>query len=272
MGRISTNVDNIYLTVCKDLLKAPKVGNTRELNNVKLVLKDITQNIVSVRDLSPSYLAGELLWYFNGDNSLDFISNFSKFWTHISDDGETCNSAYGYLMQVKHGFNQVEKVIEILEADPLSRRAKINLNTPNPNVKETLDEPCTMSLHFMIRKNKLDCTVVMRSNDIWFGFPYDVAFFTTLQKYIAIRLGVGYGWYTHFAVSLHMYDRDAEKIAAIVENPVSKPINFNETQFLGYFREIFGQLENSSDVKRDAMQLLSDYNIYKEESNESKSN
>lgn len=265
MGRISTSIDDIYLTICKDLLKAPKVGNTRELNNVKLVLKDITKNIVSVRDLSPSYLAGELLWYFNGDNSLEFISNFSKFWSHISDDGETCNSAYGYLMQAKHGFDQVEKVIEILEADPLSRRAKINLNVPNPNVKETLDEPCTMSLHFMIRKNKLDCTVVMRSNDIWFGFPYDVAFFTTLQKYIARRLEVGYGWYTHFAVSLHMYDKDVEKIAAIVENPVSKPINFDETRFFALNKLIFENVRYYDDMKSAAMRLFNYHNIFYKE-------
>lgn len=271
MGRISTNIDNIYLTLCKDLLHAPKVGNTRELNNVKLVLKDINHNIVSVRDLSPSYLAGELLWYFNGDNSLEFISNFSKFWTHLSDDGKTCNSAYGYLMQVKHGFNQIEKVIEILEDDPLSRRAKINLNVPNSRVKETLDEPCTMSVHFMIRKNKLDCTVVMRSNDVWFGFPYDVAFFTTLQKYIALRLGVGHGWYTHFAVSFHMYDRDAEKIAAIVKNPVSKPIAFDEKMFFAYFNIIFKELKKSNDIKHDAMELLSTFRIMKEVNDESKS-
>ena len=173
MGRISTQIDNIYLSIAKDLLKAPKVGNTRELNNVKLVLKDITNNIVSIRGLSPSYLFGELLWYFNGDNSLEFISKFSKFWEKISDDGVTCNSAYGYLIMHRHGFDQLEKVIDILTADPNSRRAKININFPNENVNTTKDEPCTMSLHFMIRKNKLDCTAIMRSNDVWFGFPYD---------------------------------------------------------------------------------------------------
>lgn len=269
MGRISTNIDNIYLTICKDLLKAPKVGNTRELNNVKLVLKDITQNIVSVRGLSPSYLAGELLWYFNGDNSLKFISSFSKFWENISDNGYTCNSAYGYLMQAAYGFNQIEKVIEILEADPESRRAKINLNVPNKFVKETKDEPCTMSLHFMIRKNNLDCTVIMRSNDIWFGFPYDVAFFTTLQKYIAKRLGVGYGWYTHFAVSLHMYDRDAEKIAAIVDNPVSKPIVLDEDKFFANFQLVGSLLQayenHNYDIKEITMKLFKEMEIYKEE-------
>lgn len=267
-GRTGTDIDKIYLTICKDLLKSPKVGNTRELMNVKLVLKDITKNVVSVRDISPSYLFGELLWYFNGDNSLEFISNFSSFWKRISDDGVTSNSAYGYIMQMKHGFNQVEKVIEILQKDPDSRRAKININVPNPNVVETLDEPCTMSLHFIIRKGNLHCTTIMRSNDIWFGFPYDVAFFTELQKYIADRLGVGYGWYTHFAVSLHLYDRDAEKIAAIVENPVSKPIVFNRELFKQNFRFIFDVLEaakdNDRDVKETLMQMLDKMNIYKE--------
>lgn len=265
MGRISTNIDNIYLALCKDLLKAPRVGNTRELNNVKIVLKDITKNIVSVRGISPSYLFGELLWYFNGDNSLKFIESFSPFWSKITDDGETCNSAYGYLMQYKHQFNQIEKVIEILEADPLSRRAKININTPNPNVKETHDEPCTMSIHFMIRKNKLDCTVVMRSNDIWFGLPYDVAFFTQLQKYIADRLGVGYGWYTHFAVSLHMYDRDAETIAKIVENPISKPVVFDEAKLVTEHKEIFEKVKGADDIKAATMKELEDRGIYKRE-------
>ena len=274
--RVSDNIDTIYLTLCRDLLHAPQVGNTRELNNVKVVLKDINNNVVSMRGLSPSYLFGELLWYFNGDNSLNFISNFSKFWGNISDDGETCNSAYGYLMTSAYGFDQIEKVIEILNADPESRRAKINLNVPNPKVKETLDEPCTMSLHFMIRKGNLDCTVVMRSNDIWFGFPYDVAFFTELQKYIAERLGVGYGWYTHFAVSLHMYDRDAEKIAKIVENPISKPIKFDSKNFretCGLIYDLLPTFENHGfDIKESTMSLLNYFGIYKEETDEGKDN
>lgn len=263
MGRMSTNIDDIYLMLAKDLLKAPKVGNTRELNNVKIVLKDITQNIVSVRGISPSYLFGELLWYFNGDNSLEFISQFSSFWNGLSDDGKTCNSAYGYLIQEAHGFNQIEKVIEILKEDPLSRRAKININVPNPLVKETKDEPCTMSLHFMIRKNNLDCTVIMRSNDIWFGFPYDVAFFTELQKYIARELGVGYGWYTHFAVSLHMYDRDADKLAKIVKNPVSKPIEFDRKKFFENQWHLF--LVARECGKKTLMWELDQLGIYKVE-------
>lgn len=263
MGRISTSVDDLYLTIVRDLIRTgEQVGNTKELTNVKLVLKDITNNIISVRGISPSYLFGELLWYFNGDQSLNFINQFSTFWNKVSDDGETCNSAYGYLIQSKHGFNQIEKVVKILSEDPNSRRAKININVPNSKADTTKDEPCTMSLHFMIRKNKLDCTVIMRSNDVWFGFPYDIAFFTELQKQIARLLGVGYGIYTHFVVSFHMYDRNAEELSKIVADPISEPIEFNRVKFYDNLKELH---EVAKMGGKDAlMRKLDELGIYKE--------
>lgn len=255
MGRISNNIDTIYLSLCKDLLKAPRVGttrdgSTRELLNVKFVLKDINKNIVSVRGLSPSYLCGELLWYFSGLNSLEFISRFSKFWEKLSDDGETSNSAYGYIMQHKFGFNQIEKVIEQLTVDPYSRRAVINLNTPNERMIETKDEPCTIALQFMIRKGKLDCTAIMRSNDIWFGTPYDVAFFTELQKYIAQRLGVGYGWYTHFATSLHLIDRNYEQVKNIVDHPESRKMSIDVKILNDNRKMVLDALEEHRDMNQ----------------------
>lgn len=262
MGRISTNIDDIYLTLVKDLMAAPQVGNTTELNNVKIVLKDITKNIISIRGLSAPYMFGELLWYFNGDNSLKFISQFSSFWNHLSDDGKTCNSAYGYLLQKAHGFNQIDKAIKVLKDDPNSRRAKVNINYPDARVDTTKDEPCTMSIHFMIRNNRLDCTAIMRSNDIWFGFPYDVIFFTELQKYVAQQLGVGYGIYTHFAVSLHMYDRDVEKLSDILKFPVADPIEFNRMKFYDNIKELYAV---ASEGGKDAlMGKLAEMNIYKE--------
>ena len=267
----SNNIDKIYLKIVSELFEnGEPVAGTRELNNFKLELTDITNNIVSVRDISPAYLFGELLWYFNGDNSLEFISKFSSFWNHLSDDGKTCNSAYGYLIQKKYGFNQIDKVIELLKADPESRRAKININIPNKNVIETLDEPCTMSLHFMIRNGKLNCTTIMRSNDIWFGFPYDVAFFTEVQKMIAEQLHIGYGTYTHFAVSLHAYDRDFNKLKKIIRyRSVDdfKPIKFNRAKFFDHSKEIFDTMMKyeGDNPKEKLILTLVDLGIYKED-------
>ena len=95
-----------------------------------------------------------------------------------------------------------------MKHDPYSRRAVLNINVPNPLVKCTKDEMCTICLNYQIRDNKLHCTCVMRSNDFNFGLRNDIAYFIYLQKYIADRLKVGYGSYTHNAFSMHMYDKD----------------------------------------------------------------
>ena len=64
----------------------------------------------------------------------------------------------------------------------------------------------------MIRDNKLHCTTVMRSNDVVFGLSYDLSFFISLQKYIADRLGVLYGSYTHYTFSMHVYEKDFDLV------------------------------------------------------------
>ena len=49
-------------------------------------------------------------------------------------------------------------------------------------------------------------TVLMRSNDLWYGFCNDQYCFAQLQKMIAERLSVEVGTYYHFATNLHLYN------------------------------------------------------------------
>ena len=272
-------IDEIYLALCDNLLNAPVVkmnnnskatsGETREINNVKITLKDLEHNIVTVRNISPSYLFAEWLWYFTGRNDVRFISEFGKIWKQMSDDGKTNNSAYGYIMQKKFGFDQIETIIDLLKYDPQSRRAVININTPNEFVKSTKDEPCTIALQFLIRDNKLYCTAMMRSNDIYLGFPYDVAFFTELQKYIADRLNIKCGTYTHFVVSMHLYDRNYRDVADMARHPRSKPFYFDrnkfhkEKEFVTKMVDI-AILNNSSLSREILLKLAKDYFDFKE--------
>lgn len=268
MALVSNDIDNIYLSLCKMLTqKSSKVSNTYERNAVMIQLTDIRNNIVSIRNLSPAYLAGELLWYYTGRNDLEFISKFSSFWKNISDNGLTCNSAYGYLMQGGYGFNQIALIIKMLQKDPNSRRAVINLNVPNPKAITTKDEPCTIALQFFIRNKKLHCIAMMRSNDIWFGFPYDVAFFTDVQKYIARHLGIEYGTYYHFAVSLHLYDRDFEKIMNIVQNPIKKKIYLDHMKFQSLIPEAEELVLHSDSAKYDLVEFLKEKGAMKIEDN-----
>lgn len=227
--RAYTSMDDAYKEICKDLLTHGKeVRGTRELNNYGFHLTNMENNIVNCRDISISYLLAEMTWYMEGRNDVAFINDFAKLWGRISDDGVTNNSAYGDILFKRHGFNQVIKAIELLQKDPTSRRAVLNFNVPNENVIETKDEICTIALQLLIRDDKLHCTCIMRSNDVWFGLPYDIAFFTELAKFIARQLNIGYGTYTHFVTSLHVYDRDIDKISNLRDSLYKIKINFDK--------------------------------------------
>lgn len=204
--------DYWYKVLSAQNLKQPsRVGDvTGEVLNAVTVITDASRGIVfsKIRNMPMRYAVGELLWYLSGSNRLGDIAPYSKFWEDISDDGETLNSAYGYRIYEKFGFDQWRYVEKLLMADPLSRQAVIHIKEADDSI--TKDMPCTVSIQYFIRDNKLHSTVYMRSNDLWKGFPYDVFAFTALQVKMAMELGVEVGSYTHIAGSLHLYAKDME--------------------------------------------------------------
>jgi len=152
------------------------------------------------------YAFGEFFWYLSADNTLDFISYYAPSIRRFSDDGETLNSAYGYLMLKKHG-NQIKKIVSILNEDKYSRQAVVLLREPKDVFLKTKDSVCTVYLHFFVRNNKLDLIVHMRSNDLFVGFLYDTFCFTMFQEIVANLLNIRIGRYYHIADSLHIYEK-----------------------------------------------------------------
>ncbi len=258
------NINEMYITMCKDLVTHGKiVNNTIELSNYVITVDDISQCVINVRNLSLNYMAAELLWYLTGRNDTAFIGKYASLWTKLTDDGVTNNSAYGYILQKKHGFNQIEKMIELLKVDPNSRRAVMNINVPNEKVIETKDEMCTICLNYQIRNGKLNCSALLRSNDIYTGVVYDATYFILLQKYIADRLNVGYGSYTHMAFSLHAYDRHIDKVTAIAKNSKfdETVVNINHKRLFNLFNDIMTDVENNSIKPEDAFYKYDIYEI-----------
>ena len=54
-------------------------------------------------------------------------------------------------------------------------------------------------------------TVLMRSNDLWFGFCNDAYCFLKLHEMVCKTLNVNQGFYTHYAANLHIYKRHYNK-------------------------------------------------------------
>ena len=188
-----------------------------EIINAITIIEDPTRCILKspIRKLPMRYMVGELLWYLSGNSSLDAIRLYTAAWNRMSDDGKYVNSNYGNRIQLAtceysgEIFDQMEMVRQMLIKDPASRQAVIHIKQARNLLKHpTKDVNCTVCLQFFIREEKLYMTTYMRSNDLWMGFPNDIFQFTAMQIYLAMRLGVGLGTYTHIAGSLHLYERD----------------------------------------------------------------
>lgn len=167
-----------------------------------------------VRDaVMARYLAAEKRLYESGELSAEVWSaEASRFWSGIANPDGTVNSNYGHLIwrnrSVPGGLTPWEWARGSLRADPDSRQAFARVSLPEHQREGVRDQPCTMHLMFMVRGGRLNLTVVMRSNDAVRGLAYDMPWFCHCQLRMADELGLPVGTYTHFAHSMHLYDRD----------------------------------------------------------------
>lgn len=188
-----------------------RIGKTKHITDVTLIVDDPYHNIClnRIRNLSLRYVLGELKWYLSGSNKVADIGPYAKMWYDLTDDGETVNSAYGYRIFHKFGFDQLQYCIDKLKKNPYDRQCVIHIkeasNTP------TKDTPCTCLLQFTCENGKLNLHTYMRSNDIWLGLPYDMAFFTVLLQIVCNETGLYAGKYYHTVGDLHLYERHWDK-------------------------------------------------------------
>ncbi len=231
---VGNSIDELFFHINRVLIRQPEYCTevrgykTHELIAAKVVLKNPYRRIVTLkgRHIDMPYLIGELCLFLHGSNKLSDYVYYSKFWSKVSDDGETINSAYGKrLFYAREAIVNSEKVlyhptqfrytIEKLKEDKYSRKAVMVIYDVS-DAFESKDNPCTLALQFLIRNDKLHCITTMRSNDLYFGFTYDIAFFTFVQEMVLVSLLNEYptlqmGTYTHNAGSLHLYERNFDK-------------------------------------------------------------
>jgi thymidylate synthase len=165
----------------------------------------------AVRKAKLRYACAELLWYLSGTDD-GWIKHYAPQYVRFLEEDGTAWGAYGARMARA---DQLRFVVRELTVRPNSRRAIIAMWMPRLDCPKTLDEgadvPCTLSLQFLLRGNKLNCVATMRSNDAWLGMPYDVFCFTAIQRLVASALRVELGWYQHQVGSMHLYEHNLEK-------------------------------------------------------------
>jgi thymidylate synthase len=196
-----------------------KIDSTKEGHNGTKAIYDQVFRITNTKEkivktkwrkFKESYAKVEWDWYLSQDRSAKEIAKVASIWNNHMDENGNVNSNYGW----QWGRNdQLEYVIRELQMDRYSRRALITIYDAKEHQEYSKDTPCTLNVQFYFKPNseKLHMTVIMRSNDLWFGFCNDAYCFLNLHKMVCERLEVEQGFYTHFAQNLHLYKRHFDK-------------------------------------------------------------
>jgi thymidylate synthase len=175
------------------------------------------------RSINPFFQLAESLWILSGRADVEPVSLFNSNIGQFSDDGKYFNAPYGErlrfwgrstLREIDRGLTIIDQLNDVhkkLSNDQDSRQAVAVIYNPdfdnsNYTSKGGKDQPCNLVLLFKIRDNKLDMTVLNRSNDIHWGlFGANLCQFSTILEYMACWLGVEAGTYYHITDSLHVY-------------------------------------------------------------------
>lgn len=215
------SVDEVQVAILKELFSNGRYVETRGINTLEIChinfcitnpLNRITYN--TNRKWKLPLAIGEFAWHISASNSVDFITYYARQWENFSNDGKTISqSCYGHKIFANDasGISQWNKLIFLLKKDKYSRRAVFDFYESESGIDYfAKDIACVCTIQFLIRDGKLDAVVNMRSNDLIWGLPYDIYFFTMLQELLALELKVELGCYYHNVGSMHIYDQHFE--------------------------------------------------------------
>ena len=226
-----------YLAMLEDVYfnfeyeSEPRGMKIREKMNVQVTIQRPDAGAIVTHDedrnkIIKSYTKREIDWYLTGNREAS--SAPTKFWETIADAEGNINSNYGHLalFDMSENFGWVtpyDWAFSKLIADKDSRQAIIRYNKPNHAVHGEKDFVCTMYQNFHIRDNRLHTTVRMRSADLFTGPVYDIPWFAYVQHMLTMDLrqmykGLEVGTLTFSADSLHIYERDFDKVPSMIED------------------------------------------------------
>ena len=216
------SLDNLLGDILRSLIRSGRriragKGKARELTGVLIELTQPTARFSTTESRGHLFsFLGETLWYLSGSDRLKHIEYYIPRYRQFISASRHCvraPGAYGPRLFGGGDNSQIARLIGTLKAkqglsDTRQAVAQIFLQTDLRAGNG--DVPCTTTIQFLPRAEKLHLAVTMRSNDAYRGFPADVFAFTFIQELVARALGLQIGVYSHFVGSLHLYENDQE--------------------------------------------------------------
>jgi len=220
--------------LCKSVLEngdpvESRNGLTKEVIMTQFSLANPDNPYITVpgRKVSLPAQIAEVMWILAGRNDIEWLSHYLPRAAQFSDDGKHWRGGYGPRLRsfggTFEGIDQLKHVVELLKADPETRRAVFQIYDPSIDTEPGKDIPCNNWVHFLPREGVLHAHVAIRSNDLFWGWSGINAFeWTILTEVVAALSGLERGSLTFSISSLHLYDHKWDRAAALAKQ-VGRP-------------------------------------------------
>lgn len=178
------------------------------------------------RKMSFGFCIANFIWLLSGKKDVETICFYNNKGLAFSSNGEYYEAAFGD--RLFGSYSLIESAIRLIQKDNTTRRALIPMFLPTDLISLPLDTPCASSIQIMVRGNKVDFFLHMRSQAVVSVFPYDIFLFTMLHEYISLALGIPMGKFNYYCNSFHYYLEEDLLVKAILKEKTSIPVEMDK--------------------------------------------
>lgn len=183
---------------------------------------------------------GITIW--KGNSSREFLDH-----TGHSEwpDGEIGPGSYGALWRDfpsadrfnRAGSDQLQDLVEGLKNDPYGRRHLITAWHPDESMTNAALPAChILQQYYVTADGELESLFYMRSNDVLFGFPFNIAQYALINIFIAKLVGLKPGKITYVGGDVHIYENQYDMVDELLQQ--SHDLGVAETPTLTINKEL----------------------------------
>lgn len=210
-------------------------GTIKELHGLTLTLDYPLRRYVTTPERKVSLPAQivETMWVLSGRNDVKGIEAYLPRAKEFSDDGLHWRGGYGPRLRnwgngtvsedhQSDPLDQLWHVVDLLRADPDTRRAVVSIYDPLVDTEPGKDIPCNDFLVFRAAPERvLDLHVTIRSNDVIWGWSGINTFeWSVLLELVARLTGMLVGKVRYSVSSFHLYSHHYAKAQRIIDSTV----------------------------------------------------
>ena len=195
--------------------------------------------LLTTKKLPFRQILAEVLWFISGSTNTSFLKeNNVRIWDANSSrsfldkrglldysEGEI-GPMYGFQWRhfggdfrdlTKKGVDQLQRMLDLLHTEPMSRRIFMSAWNPSDLDKMAL-EPCHVSFQlYVTRGGFLDGKLTLRSNDLFLGAPWNIAGYSLLLEMFCHLSGYNPGRLIYSIGDAHIYHTHMKAVKTQLE-------------------------------------------------------